>query len=89
MPAPSGGGSAPGRDWRSLHLWQIQWVRDLLVIGAVLGLIHLGYRLSVVNVPMLVALLLAYLFEPLVTRLTAPRAMPSRDRSMTIQATRW
>lgn len=70
-PASGGdGGSGGGRDWRSLHLWQIQWVRDLLVIAAVLGLINLGYRLSIVTVPMLLALLLAYLVEPLVRRLT-------------------
>ncbi|MBC7772025.1 MAG: AI-2E family transporter [Pyrinomonadaceae bacterium] len=53
-------------DWRQLHLWHIQPVRDLLVLAVVVGLIYLGYTLRSVTVPMLLALLLAYLFEPLV-----------------------
>ncbi len=57
-------------DWRRTHLWQIQWVRDLLVIALVLGLVYLGSRASLVTVPVLVALLLAYLFEPLIQRMT-------------------
>src|SRR5262245_24303773 len=57
-------------DWRRVHLWQIQPVRDLLMVAAAVGVVWLGYRLSIVTVPMLLALLLAYLFEPLVRRLT-------------------
>lgn len=57
-------------DWRRTHLWQIQWVRDLLIVALVLGLIYLGSRVSIVTVPVLIALLLAYLFEPLIQRLT-------------------
>src|SRR5580765_3020270 len=57
-------------DWRSLHLWQIQPVRDGLVIAVALGLVWLGSRLSIVTVPLLLALLLSYLFEPLVERIT-------------------
>ncbi len=64
---PAAGG---GRDWRTLHLWHIQPVRDALIIVAVLGVLYLGKVLSVVTVPMLLALLLAYLFEPLVKRVT-------------------
>jgi predicted PurR-regulated permease PerM len=56
--------------WQRVHLWQIQAVRDLLLIAAVVGLIYLGYVLSVVTVPLLVALGLAYLVEPLVALLT-------------------
>lgn len=57
-------------DWRTLHLWQIQPVRDLLVLAGAFGLIWLGYMLSPVTVPILLALALAYLFEPLVQRVT-------------------
>jgi predicted PurR-regulated permease PerM len=60
-------------DWRSLHLWQIQFVRDVLVIVMIVALIWLGYELSLVTVPMLLALLLAYLFEPFVKWATRPR----------------
>ena len=57
-------------DWQNRHLWQFQPVRDLLVLAGVIGLFWLGYRLSIVTVPMLLALLLAYLFEPIVARMT-------------------
>ncbi|MBX3357937.1 MAG: AI-2E family transporter [Phycisphaeraceae bacterium] len=55
-------------DWRSMHLWQFQPVRDVLLIAGVLWLVHLGYLLSIVTVPMLLAIALAYLFEPVVRR---------------------
>jgi predicted PurR-regulated permease PerM len=51
---------------RDLHLWHYQAVRDLLLIALVAGLVWAGYALRAVTVPLLVALLLAYLFEPLV-----------------------
>lgn len=57
-------------DWQRVHLWQIQSVRDVLLLAAVLGMVYLGYVLSVVTVPLLVALGLAYLVEPLVAWLT-------------------
>ena len=66
---------APRDAWPHLHLWQIQPLRDLLVLAAVLGLIYLGYVLSIVTVPILLALTLAYLFEPLVRRMTERRGI--------------
>jgi len=69
--------SSPSRsgqsDWRSLHLWQIQGVRDVLAVAAIFGVLWLGYKLSTVTVPILLALLLAYLFEPLVRWMTRKR----------------
>jgi len=74
------GGSAPNEqpgndDERPiaarLHIWQIQAVRDVLLIVAVAALIWLGYLMRTVTVPLLVALLLAYLFEPIVSRLAS------------------
>ncbi|CAG0998765.1 hypothetical protein PHYC_02734 [Phycisphaerales bacterium] len=62
-------------DWQQIHLWQIQPVRDGLVIAAVLGILWLGYKLSLVTIPLLLALTLAYLFEPLVRVLTRKRRM--------------
>lgn len=61
-------GKSPGL-W-SLHLWEIQPVRDALVIVAVFGVLYLGYRLSIVTVPILLAMLLAYLIEPVVKLVT-------------------
>lgn len=58
------------RDLANRHIWQIQPVRDLLVIIAVLLLLWLGAKLSVVTVPLLLAMLIAYLVEPLVQRAT-------------------
>jgi predicted PurR-regulated permease PerM len=61
------------REWESLHLWQIQPVRDVLLVLAIVGVLWFGYLISVVTVPLLLALLLAYLFEPLVARMERVR----------------
>lgn len=65
------GNPSNGQDWRKLHLWQIQPLRDVLVIAAVFGVLWLGHALRVVTVPLLLAMALAYLFEPLVGILEA------------------
>src|SRR5262249_29597188 len=57
-------------DLRRARLLEIQPLRDALVIAALLALVWLGKELSLVTVPMLLAMLLAYLFEPLVHVLT-------------------
>jgi predicted PurR-regulated permease PerM len=53
-----------------LHIWQIQAARDVLFIAAVFGLIYAGYAMRAVTVPLLIALALAYLFEPLIALMT-------------------
>ncbi len=53
-----------------LHLWHIQAVRDVAVIAGVVLLVMAGYWLRSVTVPLLLALALAYVVEPLVSRLT-------------------
>jgi predicted PurR-regulated permease PerM len=58
-----------------LHLWQFQAVRDLLFVAALAGLVWFGHALRAVTVPLLVALLLAYLFEPMVARLASRRRL--------------
>ncbi|MBL0870776.1 MAG: AI-2E family transporter [Phycisphaerales bacterium] len=76
-PAPA---AKPGAmDWRAVHLWQIQPLRDAALVLVVLGLVWLGYKLSLVTVPLLLALLLAYLFEPLVSWLTSLGRKPGRE----------
>jgi predicted PurR-regulated permease PerM len=57
------------RDLTKLHLWQIQWVRDLLLLLIIVCGIWLGYAMRDITIPLLVALLLAYLFEPLISYL--------------------
>jgi predicted PurR-regulated permease PerM len=52
-----------------LHLWQIQGVRDVVTILALVGIVYVGYWMRSVTVPLLIALVLAYLFEPVVQRL--------------------
>lgn len=64
-----------------MHLWQLQPVRDVLVIAAIAGAVYAGYAMRTVTVPLLVALALAYLFEPLVSRMSRWRFM-SRPRSV-------
>lgn len=59
--------------WTRLHLWQIQPIRDLLVISGLFLLLMVGERASVVTVPMVAAVMLAYLVEPLMLRVTRAR----------------
>ncbi len=72
--------ATPNRpDIRTLHLWQIQPVRDVLVIAAIIGIIYLGDLLRTVTIPMLLALTLAYLFEPVVRKLARAKLTPTRS----------
>ena len=64
--------STPSQDepaFARLHVWQIQSVRDVMLVVTVLAILWLGYAMSAITVPLLVALALAYLFEPLIERL--------------------
>ncbi len=74
-PAPP---PVPSNDWRRLHLWQIQPVRDVLIVVSIIALVWLGYKIKLVTIPLFVAIMLAYLFEPLVVKLTR-RGMFSRE----------
>jgi len=49
-----------------MHIWHIQAFRDVLLVAAVIAVFWAGYALRAVTVPLLVALLLAYLFEPVI-----------------------
>ena len=53
-------------DWTRRHLWHIQPVRDLLLVGIVVAIVWAGYALRYITIPLIVALGLAYLVEPLV-----------------------
>lgn len=64
------------RDWWGLHLWQLQPVRDIFVLLAIAGLIWAGYVASVVTIPLLLGLTLAYLFEPIVHRIAQKTGRP-------------
>ena len=86
---PGGGSSPPsssqsGQTWYRLHLWELQPVRDLLVIAVVIGIVYLGYQARLVTVPMLLAMLLAYLFEPLVRWLRTRHIASRRVAAMGI-----
>lgn len=69
----------PAADWRKLRLWQIQPIRDGLILLAIVGLIYVGYLCSIVTVPILLALALAYLFEPVVAWVTGRYKWVSRQ----------
>jgi predicted PurR-regulated permease PerM len=68
--------SKSDRSIARLHLWQIQPVRDVAVILLILWLIGLGYRMSIVTVPLLLGLLLAYLLEPPIAWLARRTSRP-------------
>jgi len=65
-PSPADNESRPKVNWSRLHLWQMQPVRDVLLGLGIFGLFWLGQKISVVTVPLLLAVLLAYLFEPVI-----------------------
>lgn len=67
-PEPSGANERP--PWARLHLWQIQPVRDLFVAAGIVLLLFAGERASIVTVPIVAAILLAYVVEPLVRGVT-------------------
>ena len=73
MPGGSPAGAPQGQALRRLHLWQIQALRDMAVIGGLVLLVLCGYWLRAVTVPLLIALALAYLFEPVVKHFTERR----------------
>ncbi len=50
------------------HLWEIRPIRDLLWVGGILSLLWFGYYLRGVFTPVLIALLLAYLCNPLIRK---------------------
>jgi predicted PurR-regulated permease PerM len=69
---------------QSLHIWQFQAVRDVLLILSVWGLLTLGYYLGSVTVPILIALGLAYMFEPLIGKMQRLHAGLTRTRVVTM-----
>lgn len=96
-PPASGAGSSAGSgpdsndgaeqarpDWWGLHLWQIQPIRDVLLIAGVVLLVQAGYALRIVTIPILVAMLVAYLFEPPVERLTRIRWVSRQGATLLI-----
>lgn len=70
--------------WSLLHLWQIQPVRDVLVVLVLLALLWLGQKISVVTVPVLLAIMLAYLFEPVIRWLIRRTRLERRGAVITI-----
>lgn len=84
---PDEAGAEPVRPvWLDRHLWQIQPVRDILAIFAVVGLFWLGSKLSIVTVPLLLAILFAYLLEPVIQWLMRRRGMQRRGAVSAILA---
>jgi len=53
-------------NWAKLHLWQMQPVRDVLLLLGLVLLFIVGQKISVVTVPLILAIMLAYLFEPVI-----------------------
>lgn len=74
--SPEPGGGPPLRE---RHLWEIPWVRDLAVLFGAGVALWAAYALRGIVAPLLFALLLVYLFDPLVVqaerRLRLPRVV--------------
>jgi len=82
-PAHENASSGP-LDWKTMRLWQIQPVRDVLLVLVIVGIVYLGYLASIVTVPILLALLLAYLFEPAVAWLVRKKISSRRGSALLI-----
>ncbi len=71
--------SRPAEQPTGRHLWQIKAARDVALIAAGLGTVYALYVLRSIFMPVFLALLLAYFFNPLVkfvaTRWRWPRAL--------------
>jgi predicted PurR-regulated permease PerM len=48
------------------HLWEINWVCDLFYLGVLLAMVLLAWWLRAIAQPVLLALLFAYLFNPMI-----------------------
>ena len=70
-----------------LHLWQIQGVRDALVIAMFVVIFYAGYAMRSVTVPLLIAFGLAYLVEPIVESVCQRLRMSRPAAVGTIMAT--
>ncbi|MSR68868.1 MAG: AI-2E family transporter [Phycisphaerales bacterium] len=66
MPPTEQGSTRDPSSVAHLHIWQIQAVRDVLIVALIVVAIWVGYALRFVTVPLLLAFTLAYLVEPLV-----------------------
>jgi predicted PurR-regulated permease PerM len=53
--------------WQDVRLWDIAAVRDVFWIALIVAVVWLGYQLSSIFTPVLIALALAYLFHPVIT----------------------
>lgn len=77
----------PAPAWASLHLWHMQPVRDVLLGLGIFALILLAQKASVVTVPLMLAILLAYLFEPMIVWLMKKLSITRRTSVVGIIAT--
>jgi len=60
--------ASPGQPaWHDVRLWEIAAVRDMFWVALVVAIVWLGYQLSSIFTPVLIALALAYLFHPVIT----------------------
>jgi predicted PurR-regulated permease PerM len=60
----------PEQSWHRLHLWQIQVVRDAVLIAALIIALWLGWLLRGITVPLVIGLFIADLYEPVVRSVT-------------------
>ena len=78
-PAPPSNEPLPSKPGIDRHLWEIRPIRDLFIIGAGAALLWFLFELHSVFLPVFIALLFAYLVNPLVayasTRWKVPRPL--------------
>ena len=73
MQAPS---NPPPPSVHDRHLWQIRWVRDLVLLAVLFLILYVGYVARAITIPVLIGLALAYAVNPVVTWAHARRRVP-------------
>lgn len=69
---------SPARSPADLHLWEFTWLRDILMIAGACLLLYVLYVLRAIVLPVLVGLTLAYLLNPIITKLNKRHGWPRR-----------
>jgi predicted PurR-regulated permease PerM len=58
------------------HLWEFRWVRDLIILGAIGVVLWVLFMARAILIPVLIGLVLAYIFNPIITWAHVKLKMP-------------
>ena len=73
---PENDGKNPVTRWPTRHLWQLTPVQDIMGLVVIITILWLGFILRDLLTPVLIGLLLAYLFSPLIAYVSNSLGLP-------------